>query len=187
MSDISHWFSQKNWRVTSKTWMIMFWETNTWRHSLNTSRSESLDCFVKIILVQCGYWSYGIQFAGVFFQVHFMDSLSPSLLNPWSRHYYFWLFIPRWLYQFALLNCKVHMAGLSNPCCQVHIGGLPTPLCQVHIPKTASRYCSTLPSRQVHTAKTTLANCHVHFTMRIAWMGGCYSGCCKVLGCRGGV
>ncbi len=127
-------WARKTEGVTRKTWIDHVWETNTWRHSLNTSRSERPRLFCKddnfgTVWI---YWSYGIPFAGVFCQVHhFMDSSSPSLLKSMKSTLlllYLAIFIPRWLHQFCfaelqsltLLDCQLHVA-------QVHMGGLSTP------------------------------------------------------------
>ncbi len=131
----------KGWQV--KLELIMFGRLKLGDIPWTQVEVKALDCFCKddnfgTVWI---YWSYGIPFAGVFCQVHFMDSSSPSFLKSMKSTLLLYLAI---LFQddfisFALLNCKVSHCWIVNSM----------------LPK------STLLDCQLHVAKSTLAACQL--------------------------
>jgi len=131
-------WTRKTKGVTRKTWIDHVWETNTWRHSLNTSRSESPRLFCK-----------DDNFGTVWIILKLWNTICSGIL-PSSFHGFlkskftkvhiaatiFGYLIPRWLHQFCfaelqsltLLDCQLHVAKSTWAACQ-----LPTlPIAHVH-------------------------------------------------------
>ncbi len=124
----------KGWQV--KLELIMFGRLTLGDIPWTQVEVKALDCFCKddnfgTVWI---YWSYGIPFAGVFCQVHFMDSSSPSLLKSMKSTLLLYLavLLQDDFISFALLNCKVSHCWIVNSMLpSPHWQLVNSPLCQL--------------------------------------------------------
>ncbi len=135
------------------------WETNTWRHSLNTSRSES---FVKKLWYSVDIEAMEYPLLGYFakfiswipqIQVYKIHEVHIAIFGSLFQDDFISLLC--WIVKFTLLHCQHHVAKSTSAACQHHVAKSTSAACQHHVAKSTSAAC------QLHFAKLPCPLHHV--------------------------